>query len=127
MEFMCPEEFRDGVNTVSCKVNVTAVKDADCSSLQPFVTFHLTVNSFRTLKCKIRHFDFTTCFQDKELNASDCWCNESDGEIFDYTFSYKANHTQDVGAKMECGLCTLPKKYLDLQINHNCNSLRFGE
>lgn len=125
MKFMCPEEFRDGENTVICTINKTAIKDAECSSLQPSVTFHLTVNSFRTMICHTPHLDFSVCA--KEQNAGGCWCNRSDGETYDYIFSYTANHTHDVGAKLECELCALPAKYLDEQISNSCRSLNFGE
>lgn len=127
MEFTCPETFIDGVNIVTCKINMTAIKEADCSSLQSFVTFDRTVHSLTLTKCYTPSFNSSTCSHIQEADANRCWCDKLDGEIFYYMFAYKANHTQDVETHLECKVCEAPNNHLNEEISDHCKNLTFGK
>lgn len=125
MKILCPEKFKDGENIIVCLINSTAVKEADCSSSQPFVTFEKTQNSSTLTKCYTPSFNSSTCSPTHEEDTN-CWCNKSDGDIFNYTFVYNASRSQDVGAQLWCKVCPSPNHHLDEEISESCKNLQFG-
>lgn len=126
IKFTCPEEFKEGINVISCQINVTAINNADCLSLQEYVSFDRTVNPPGAMQCLTPSFNSSACVPVYNPVANDCWCNKSDGEIFDYVFVYSASHNRDLGAQLECKLCTSPSNPLDVKTSGSCKNLTFG-
>lgn len=126
VEFTCPI-FKDGHNIVSCKINKTAVEAADCLSLQSYVTLEKTTSSRGNLLVigLTERFNLANCKPVQEPVANSCWCNESNGEIFDYKCDFVANRSKDIDTMLQCKICIKPKNPLEEKI-HNCNRLRFG-
>lgn len=58
--------------------------------------------------------------------TNSCWCNGTDGEIFDYKFAYLASQSRDVGAQLECKVCLDPDKDLIQESSESCKNISFG-
>lgn len=127
LELQCPLLFQNGENIVTCKINKTAVTQARCLSMYKSVTFEWVLNSKKRVACSSSAYDpEAKCMSGNQHSPGSCWCEESSGEIFTYKFSYLANSTYDRGKQLECNLCVLPLKPLDISTAKGCTNISFG-
>ncbi|XP_025103112.1 uncharacterized protein LOC112569518 [Pomacea canaliculata] len=124
VELKCPDLFHNGVNTVICRINKTAIREAHCFSKYKSVTFGLTINDRTTVACLSQDYDpDAQCTP--QYDPGSCRCQESNGEILTYKFFFLANRTLDEGGQLECKLCILPEKPLPINISRGCRNISF--
>lgn len=126
IKLTCPDKFINGINMISCTINRTAIKEAKCwSNLS--VTFDQRRNSSE--RKHLGHtpsFNVSSCGQLRKIDAGDCWCNKSDGEIFEYICAFNASDIEDKGTQLECNVCELTETPPNVQTSKGCTNLSFG-
>ncbi|XP_025101603.1 uncharacterized protein LOC112568509 [Pomacea canaliculata] len=126
VELECPDFFRNGENTVTCRINKTAIREAHCFSMYKSVTFDWTLNDRTTVACLSPDYDpDAQCTTQNDPGS--CRCQESNGEILTYKFFFLANRTLDEGGQLECKLCILPENPLPINISRGCRNISFAD
>lgn len=127
VDFSCPLNFRDREeNIVSCKINKTAVSNAQCVQVQPYVTFERTVGDNSFLLCSTPSLNPLNCSHVLKPVSNTCWCNATDGEIYDYKFAYPGNRSRDQGTLLECKICLSLEILQGNEISPSCRNMSFG-
>ncbi|XP_025101649.1 uncharacterized protein LOC112568541 isoform X2 [Pomacea canaliculata] len=122
VDFSCPPYFTDGENLVSCKINRTAIIQAECEAVQKYVTFERTGIAI----CRTPSLNSSNCSPVMKPVTNSCWCNGTDGEIFDYKFAYLASPSRDAGVQLECKVCFDPGKDLIRKSSESCKNISFA-
>lgn len=127
VDLQCPERFQNGENIVTCTINSTAVREAECLSVSESVTFDRTIDLQTTAVCMYTYDPNQKCMPSTQNSPGSCWCNSSNNDIFTYTFSYLADSKRDQGGQLECKICIFPEKNFNLNVSKSCRSMNFGK
>ncbi|XP_025102570.1 uncharacterized protein LOC112569104 isoform X1 [Pomacea canaliculata] len=119
VDLNCPMTFRSGINNITCKINKTAIENADCNFKQNSVTFDLTVNSVPRTVCYVAYDTPEICTGDQHQKG--CFCTKQVGDIFEYGFIFQYNSSEHKHGSLECKLCVSPKT-LNVTTTDSCKN-----
>lgn len=125
IDIYCPKSYVDGKKLFVCKINRTAIQNANCLSVEKFVKFNFNFKfSFRSaLLCQIEYDSPDICSSKSDLDM--CWCEVS-GDIFTYKLLLP-NTTLDGSddnnnGEMECEVCIYPMSKLNRTSSSGCTN-----
>lgn len=125
VEYICPA-FKEGVNTVVCKINKTAATDSSkCIIQQKNITFDWTLSHGIT-RCIAPTPSSFACKTQNDPLPNTCWCDGSDQDIFTYKFTYVVNQSRDLGALIDCKYCVPRMENTNMEAIDGCKIINVG-